>query len=385
MTAPEPVGGFSRCPKCGSTEISYSQRSGMLVCQFCRYSWAEQRIEEALGFDTDIGGLKGTVVSAGANQIDREADAVVTLKCQGCGAEVVINSATNVQARCHWCRSFLSLDARIPNGAVPDAVLPFAVTHEQAVQAVRAFAGKRMTFAQPAFKREFRPENVVGVYMPYFVADVNAEVSVRGIGEVETRRYTVKVGDRQETRYDADVYDVGREFTLTMDDLVLESSARRAGQSADREQETSNIINAVLPFDTKNAVRYNANYLGQYTSEKRDLDVSQVGGSLARMVFGTGTAHMRAALGPYDRGVRWEQGAVAVDGVRYLSTYAPIWLYSHYERRGGGAELLHYIAVNGRTGAVMGSVPVARGKLTLAAFGVFVATFVPVLGVLLWG
>lgn len=384
MSEAEQVGGFSRCPKCGSTEITFSQRSGMLVCEFCRATWQEELAEQALGFHTDISELAGTVVSQGAGQIDDAGGAVVTLKCQGCGAEVVIDSTTNVQARCHWCRSFLSLDARIPNGAVPDAVLPFTVTHEQAVAKIREFARSRMTFAAKGFKREFTPENVVGVFMPYFVVDVNAEVAVRGEGEVQTRRYTVKRGDRQETRYDADVYEVGREFTLTMDDLIVESSARRAGTSTTREQDTANIINAVLPFDTKNAVRYNANYLGRYTSEKRDLDVAEVGDALRRMVFGTGTAHMRPTLGKYGRGVRWESGAVGIKGVRFLSMYAPIWLYSHYEREDDGTEVLHYIAVNGRTGAAMGSVPVDKAKLTLASVAILLASYVPVLGVLLW-
>lgn len=378
------VGGFARCPKCGATEITYSQRAGMLMCQFCRATWQEASAEQALGFDGDIGSLTGARVSQGASQIDRDAGTVVTLKCQGCGAEVVIDSATNVQARCHWCRSFLSLDSRVPNGAVPDAVLPFSVPHDQAVALIREFAGKRMGFAQRAFKREFTPENVVGVYMPYFVADVNAEVAMQGEGEIETRRYTVRRDDRSETRYDADVYQVTRQFSMTLDDLILESSARRAGHGDTHAQETSNIVNAVLPFDTKNAVQYNANYLGRFTSEKRDLDVGQVGGSLTRMVFGAGTAQVRSTLGAYGRGVRWDRGAVGIKGVRYLSMYAPIWLYSHYERGGNGSEYLHYIAVNGRTGAVMGSVPVDKTKLTMASLGIFVATFIPVIGALLW-
>jgi len=49
--------------------------------------------------------------------------------------------------------------------------------------------------------------------------------------------------------------------------------------------------------------------------------------------------------------------------------YLPVWLYSYFEpRRGGG--LLHYIAVNGRTGETMGSVPVQQWKLVLAALAV---------------
>ena len=52
-------------------------------------------------------------------------------KCSSCGAEVVIDTAESTQARCHWCRSFLSVNQQIPNGSVPDAVLPFSVKKEE--------------------------------------------------------------------------------------------------------------------------------------------------------------------------------------------------------------------------------------------------------------
>ena len=34
-------------------------------------------------------------------------------------------------------------------------------------------------------------------------------------------------------------------------------------------------MNTILPFDTKEAVQWNANYLAGFTSEKRDMDVAR--------------------------------------------------------------------------------------------------------------
>jgi hypothetical protein len=71
----------------------------------------------------------------------------------------------------------------------------------------------------------------------------------------------------------------------------------------------------------------------------------------------------------FDRGVRWEQESLDVHGTRWVAMYLPVWLYSYHEPgRGGG--LLHYIAVNGRTGETMGSIPVQQWKLLLAALTV---------------
>ncbi|MES2570350.1 MAG: hypothetical protein V4710_09905, partial [Verrucomicrobiota bacterium] len=51
---------------------------------------------------------------------EQGADVMVTLKCGGCGAEVVVNTAEQMGARCHWCRHVLTVNEQIPNGAVPD-------------------------------------------------------------------------------------------------------------------------------------------------------------------------------------------------------------------------------------------------------------------------
>jgi hypothetical protein len=70
----------------------------------------------------------------------------------------------------------------------------------------------------------------------------------------------------------------------------------------------------------------------------------------------------------YDRGVRWEQEGIDVRGTRWVAMYLPVWLYSYQQPTGAG--LLHYIAVNGRTGETMGSVPVQQWKLLLTALTV---------------
>jgi hypothetical protein len=56
-------------------------------------------------------------------------------------------------------------------------------------------------------------------------------------------------------------------------------------------------------------------------------------------------------------------------GTRWVSMYLPVWLYA-YHQPGPEGGLLHYIAVNGRTGETMGSVPVQPWKLLLAALSI---------------
>jgi DNA-directed RNA polymerase subunit RPC12/RpoP len=358
--------GVNRCPRCGATEIQLRPSVGKLVCLFCRHEWSEALIEETIP-EGDLTALKGTTIGSGASDIDTGADTLMTMKCAGCGAEVVVNTEEQMGARCHWCRHVLTVNEQVPNGAVPDAVLPFKITHDEAMARIDAFAGKRRLFADRAFLRDYEPANVVGVYLPYMVVDGKASADVAGRGEIETRRYTRGSGDDKETFYDADVYEVQRHVDFTVDDLTIESSAERADMDA--SVNTNNVINTILPFDTENAVKWNAGYLTGFTSEKRDQDVAGLEPELEDQLLSIARAQVASSVDRYDRGVRWERERLDVHGTRWVAMYLPVWLYSHHHEQ-GGKGMVHYIAVNGRTGEVMGSVPVSHRRLLAAALAV---------------
>jgi len=352
--------GLNKCPRCGATEISLNPAKGTLRCSFCRHEWQTVSMDEAFGLDTGIGELRGRVIGSGAGDVVPSTDVVVTFKCSACGAEVVIDTEHSTQARCHWCRNVLSMNQQIPNGAVPDMVLPFRVTKDEAVRRIAEFVGRRKAFAHPRFRREFNPENVRGVYLPYMVVDVNAHARLEGQGEHQTRRYTVNDGDSTETRYDADLYDVAREFDLHVNDLTLESSSEKLSRTS---AATNNIINAIMPFDVENAVAYDSNYLSGYTSERRDTNLDQLEPIVKAQTADIARYQALATIEFYDRGVRWDREHLEVRGERWVSAYLPVWLYSYLEERPGGRSRLHYVAVNARTGETMGSVPVSQLKL----------------------
>ena len=387
LLAPDPVAidtaaaelkdGLNRCPKCGATDIRHKPGSDLLVCLYCRNEWQGARVEEEFGFGVGIGQLKGTVIASGARDIAADVASLMSFKCTGCGAEVTVNTDNAMTARCHWCRHVLGVNEQVANGAVPDAVLPFHIRKDDAVARIRQFVDKRRLFALKAFKEQFTPENVVGVYLPYMIVDGNVSVDVAGQGEIQTRSYTRGSGDKKKTYYDADVYQVQRHVDFTVDDLPLESSTERG--NLDTRANTNNIINTILPFDTKNAVKRNPSYLSGFTSEKRNSDVEHLRPRLEDQLLSVGRAQVEASVSRYGRGVRWEQECLSIHGTRWVSMYLPVWLYS-YHQPGRNGGMLHYIAVNGRTGETMGSVPVQQWKLITAALTV--GTFLE--GIALW-
>ncbi|HZF98590.1 MAG TPA: TFIIB-type zinc ribbon-containing protein [Pseudoxanthomonas sp.] len=376
-TAEELKDGLNRCPRCGATDIRHKPGSDLLVCLYCRAEWDGARVEEEFGLGKGLDELEGTVIASGARDIEADAASLMTFKCTGCGAEVAVNTENAMTARCHWCRHVFGINEQIANGAVPDTVLPFHIRKDDAVARIRQFVDKRRLFALKAFKEQFTPENVVGVYLPYMIVDGRVSADVVGKGEIETRSYTRGTGNNKKTYYDADVYAVERHVDFTVDDLPLESSTERS--NLDTRVNTNNIINTILPFDTKNAVKWNASYLAGYTSEKRNRDVDHLRPRLEDQLLSIARAQVEESVSRYDRGVRWEQERLDVHGTRWVSMYLPVWLYS-YHQPGRNGGLLHYIAVNGRTGETMGSVPVQQWKLLATA--ITVGTFLE--GIALW-
>ena len=361
--------GQEKCPKCGGTDIATNTNNGKLRCNFCRYEFEVGKIS---GMVEDITQLQGQVIGSGAKNIVANANDFVTFKCSSCGAEVVVDTASSAQARCHWCRNTLSVNQQIPNGSIPDVVLPFHISKEEAKIEIEKFVGKRKFFAHPKFKAEFTVENIMGVYFPYMLVDINAHATLSGEGEIQTRMYSKGSGNNRTTYYDADLYHVERDFDLTINGLSIESNADKLNNNS--TDKTNNIINSIMPFDVENSVMFNANYLKGYTSEKRDTNIEQLRPIVVEEAKDISRYAANDTLQSYDRGVSWANENLTIKGEQWKSAYLPVWLYS-YQQVNGNKKLLHYVAVNARTKEVMGSVPIHIPKLLGISFLVEILGF----------
>ena len=366
--------GLNRCPKCGATDILLNPKTGKLRCSYCRHEFDPEKIT---GMEEDIKNLTGEVVGSGAQNIVADTNSILTFKCTSCGAEIVVDTSEASHARCHWCRNILSVNQKIPNGTIPDVVLPFKLTKDQAKASIERFVGKRKFFANPKFRQEFTTENIMGVYFPYMIVDVNSHAKLVGQGEHLVRSYTVKSGNSEERRYDADLYDVEREFDLAIKGLTIESNSDRLNN--EDKSKTNNVINAIMPFDTENAVKYDSNYMRGYTSEKRNVNVDELKDIVKVQSKDVARFAANDSLKNYDRGVAWSSEEFNVKGQQWKAAYLPVWLYSYQEVK-GDKKVLHYVAVNARTEETMGSVPIHMPKLILISFlvellGVFAMIF----------
>ncbi len=360
---------FKKCPKCGATDISMNEKTGKLRCNFCRFEFDGLLVNQDT--EDDVFQLNEEIISDGLRDIKEGAQNLITLKCTACGAEVVIDTNETMQARCHWCRNTLSVNTQIENGAVCDMILPFKTPKTEAQAMLQTYIKNHNFFALPRFLKEFSIDNIMPVYFPYMIIDANVDANFQGTGEIEKRRYTVKVGkDSEETRYDADLYNIGREFKMGVDDLIVESSSKRMDGS---EGETNNIINAILPFDTENCVEFDANYMKGCNSERRDVNIEDMRETVKAQIKDIARYNANKLSEQYDRGICWSREDITYHGMKWKSAYLPVWLYSYYQKNNG---MLHYVAVNARTNEMIGSIPINKIKLVMISLIIEIVSFI---------
>ena len=389
--------GQNKCEKCGSTETSLNIETGMLRCHWCRHE------QLGVGFEkhvTNIEKLKGEIIGSGATEIVADAEDVLTFKCSSCASEVIIDTKDAPLARCHWCRNTLSVNQQIPNGAIPDKVLPFEVKKNVATDAIETFVSQRQFFASKKFKKEFSIDTVIGVYLPYMIVDANVNLTFQGQGEIELRTWTetrtetrmvtktrtVGSGDNQQTEtytepetvtiveqfYDADRYQIIRNFDMTVEDMTIEADSEKIKHQS--TQRTNNIINAIKPFDVTKGMNWNANYMTGYNAQKRDINIDDLRASVNVMIKDIARRNIRNAISEYDhRGAFWQSEEINVTGKQWTASYFPIWMYSSMEKDG----TIHYIAVNGQSGKINGSIPINWGRYILVSLVVGLASGFP--------
>lgn len=352
-----------RCPNCGASDAEYDISAGGLRCAKCRTIFVSPKINALGGVDELVGEIK----SEGADDIE-ENDFVVTFRCPSCGANVMLKKDAK-NAECHWCRHSLKMSQRIPNGAMPDMILPFKLTRKEALSRMKSFTRERSLFAFNNFAKTLTEESIVGVYLPYAVIDVRAHVEMAGRAEKTVGVRLVMEGSRYKDEpnivqvYDVSSFGLKRDFDLELDDLTIEASSEKLEYGS--LINTTHIINSIMPFDTEEAVEWDARYLEGFSSEKRDLNIKQLNYRLKSQIMDIAKYKMMSTTIGYDRGACWDKINIEERGIKWKTAYFPVWLYSYVEGGIGKKNAIHYIAVNARTGETMGSVPLKAWVRTI--------------------
>lgn len=315
--------GINKCPWCGSSDILFDEKRKKLVCQYCK-----KEIEEKIDRDS-LKEKSGIVRGVGTKDIKKNAKDIITLKCDGCGAKVVINTKEKPYERCHWCRSLLTINDETENGVIPDMILPFSVTKEEAKKSMKSFLKKRRRYARHKFKRDLNLDNIVGVYLPYYLIDIKAKAHYTGTGKHITNKSYNYFNDSYTYYYD--VYDIVRKFDIDVEGFTIESNSDKLDLQS--KNKSNNIINSIMPFDTENCVKYTSNYLIGYNLEVRDVNVKKMDKTINEKINNIAENSIEKKMDFFDGGFEWTSQNINYKNKEYMSSYLPVWLYTYVEKK----------------------------------------------------
>ena len=260
--------------------------------------------------------------------------------CSHCGAQVV-TSDTESSTFCVYCGNPAIVFDRVSKEYRPDGLVPFQITKEQAIKYIRLRFLKN-PIVPKEIKEKCVPENLRGIYIPYWI--VNADYT-----EADYIRGEVKRGKSKEIKY------YSRAGNVKFKNIPIDGS---------------NILNDDIsrklePFYLEDAREFDEDYLNGFYSNTSDLDYFDLRASTAyrchKLFEDEVVKSVKAQNVKVLDSVYW---ADIQDDPVYMMM--PVWFFT-FKFEGKPYTVL----VNGQTGKVVGTMPWQKKKVYTIAISVF--------------
>ena len=364
-----------QCPACTGPP-HYSAKSGKLECDYCGSSFDVAEIEalyarkeaeaaaakqaadakaEAAQAAKDEA-AEAAAASGGWDTSDlsrdwgAEADGLRVYSCPSCGAELICDQSTAATA-CPYCGNPAIVPGQFSGALRPDYILPFRLSKDDAVQALRAhYKGK--PFLPRSFTSANHIEQIQGVYVPFWLFDGGAE-GAASYRASNTNVYETGDYEITETRH----YHVVRAGSLAFEKIPVDASSKMPDDHMD----------SIEPFDYAQLRPFSTAYLPGYLADKYDVTIDDSRDRADTRCRETLAQALRDTVTGYGACVT-EREDIALRRGKVHYALLPVWMLSTKWR---GQDFL--FAMNGQTGKLVGDLPTDRGRF----WGMFAAIAAP--------
>lgn len=364
-----------QCPAC-TGPLHYSAKSGKLECDYCGSSFdvaeiealyarkeaeaaaakqaADAKAEAAQAAKAEA--AEAAAASGGWDTSDlsrdwgTEADGLRVYSCPSCGAELICDQSTAATA-CPYCGNPAIVPGQFSGALRPDSILPFRLSKDDAVQALRAhYKGK--PFLPRSFTSANHIEQIQGVYVPFWLFDGGAE-GAASYRASNTNVYETGDYEITETRH----YHVVRAGSLAFEKIPVDASSKMPDDHMD----------SIEPFDYAQLRPFSTAYLPGYLADKYDVTIDDSRDRADTRCRETLAQALRDTVTGYGACVT-EREDIALRRGKVHYALLPVWMLSTKWR---GQDFL--FAMNGQTGKLVGDLPTDRGRF----WGMFAAIAAP--------
>ncbi len=336
-----------KCPAC-MAPIHFNPTLEKWKCEYCE---SEFTLEELQKFNN---------ASSEKNNEGGKGDdtAYDSYRCSDCGAEIIADENT-AATFCLYCGNTAILKNKLSGKFAPTKVIPFKKVKEDAV-----LAFKGLQKGRPLLPKDFvsikNIEKITGLYIPFWLFDVNADGDVEAIGK---RITNWRVGDTHYTK--TDTYNLVRSGSMKYHLIPVDGSKRFDDA----------IMNTIEPFNYNELVTYNHAYLSGFLAEKYDFESKDAFEIAKKRALQSTMDEVKKTMNRYT-GVVVKKNNLDIKEEKCDYALLPVWMVNvKYNGK------YYLFAMNGQTGEFIGDMPISKGKVLAYSIAIFIICMLLFIGI----
>ena len=309
-----------KCLACGS-KIEFNPKTQKWNCVYCH--------------------SKFNIDDFGKTHFSKEHEIIEVYRCPDCNAEIIADKNTSATF-CIYCGNTAILKDKLEGKFRPQGIIPFTVTKEDAIFEFQKHIRKKI-LASKTFLKNCNVEKITGIYIPYWVNDLEVDVKFNGYG------YKNPKYDPITSTYSIEKVLDKRHLKVDFENIPIDGSIK-----LDNE-----IMFNIFPYDMKKIQEYHHAYLSGFFAEKYDDNLEKNLATLKEKSYSTVDKAIKDSVQIYNEFSLIEKN-IKISNIKSKYILVPVWMINiKYKNK------IYPFVMNGQTKEFVGDIPISNFKMFL--------------------
>lgn len=326
----------SKCPSCGA-QIIWEPSIEKFKCEYCASLFSADEFLK-LQENEEENSKRGN-------------EELVSFKCNNCGAEIV-SDVNTYSTFCVYCGSSAILKDKINSENMPDYVIPFKITEEDARSAYNELLKGKMLLPRK-FRKAKLSEKIRGIYIPFWAYDITYDGDIKFEG-VDIEKWEDDEYEYEKRKY----YDVIVRGHYEYEKVLCDASRFF----------NDDLMDSISPFDLNALIKYNHAFLCGYLADTYDVSKEE-SFNIAKERTTNSCISVARRESPHDED-HYTDDNLIIDKTKTYHLYLPVYILSvPFKKK------IYTFAMNGQTGKLVGNLPIGKIRYTLSIVSFFLILF----------
>ena len=326
----------SKCPSCGA-QIIWEPSIEKFKCEYCASLFSADEFLKLQENEEE--------------NSKRDNEELVSFKCNNCGAEIV-SDVNTYSTFCVYCGSSAILKDKINSENMPDYVIPFKITEEDARSAYNELLKGKMLLPRK-FRKAKLSEKIRGIYIPFWAYDITYDGDIKFEG-VDIEKWEDDEYEYEKRKY----YDVIVRGHYEYEKVLCDASRFF----------NDDLMDSISPFDLNALIKYNHAFLCGYLADTYDVSKAE-SFNIAKERTTNSCISVARRESPHDED-HYTDDNLIIDKTKTYHLYLPVYILSvPFKKK------IYTFAMNGQTGKLVGNLPIGKIRYTLSIVSFFLILF----------